>query len=212
MSVLYPHVCINDRVFISPACPWIIRWRLVLPYCRYFFRHPIGDMHLISLQTRIFARRFHRWIGIWMLCPTDPPSPVTFSTVDPLRGDRSDKYRFFGRFAHTPLAFEREKNIAPQVSHYCVIYRSTRNWMLFWPWKFVGCWTSMKNSTAKRSAETTLKIGVFRRFSTFKPKIRLLGVILVGRGSGRPPPRGCGYRMEPKWGLRLDVPGDAGHR
>ena len=70
----------------------------------------------------------------------------------------------------------------------------------------------MKNSTAKRSAETTLKIGVFRRFSTFKPKIRLLVVILVGRGSGRPPPRGCGYRMEPKWGLGLDVPSHAGLR
>jgi hypothetical protein len=126
--------------------------------------YTIGHMHVISLQIWIFPRRFHFQTAIWILHPTDPPSTVTFWTVDRLRGDRSEKNRFFCRFLHTPLAFEREKNTALQVSHYCVLYRWTRNWTLFRAWKSVRWWTTTKNSNAKRSAETTLIIPICRRF------------------------------------------------
>ena len=50
--------------------------------CGKKFGGTLGQLAVVSLQIRIFARRFHRWIGIWTRRPSVQTFPQRLSTLD----------------------------------------------------------------------------------------------------------------------------------
>ena len=122
-------------------------------------------MHRISLQIPIFTRRFHHLIAIWILHPTDPPLPVTFSTFDPLRSDRNEIYRLFYDFCR-PHPILRSEKTYPYNSYTILCYMVRR--VIERPFEISRsqrCNTCRGRTANKPSGSTTLKNAFFRHYT-----------------------------------------------
>ena len=86
--------------------------------CEKKFGGTLGKLAVVSLQIRIFARRFHRWIGIWSRRPSVRTLRERLSTLDLVFIHQrrahtkfwpilTDPTRVRARKKHSPTAFSR---------------------------------------------------------------------------------------------------------